>query len=86
MWVLDHFGDLESDLSAIHRIDIDPWEGRWGGLSGPRFFRLANRIAAYKGVIRARLQVEAEREEKRNDGVTVVPLLPSMIGPDGTII
>lgn len=40
--------DLESDFSAIHRID-DIY-----ALDGPKFFRLAHRISAYQGVIAAR--------------------------------
>lgn len=48
--MLDHLADLESDFSAIHRVD-DIYQ-----LDGPRFFRLAWRISAYKGVIHMRLQ------------------------------
>lgn len=49
MWVLDYLNDLESDLSAFHRVD-DMFE-----LDGPRFFRLAVRCSAYDGVMRARV-------------------------------
>lgn len=45
IWVLDHQADIESDMSALHRID-DPMT-----LPGPRYFRLANRLAFYPGVM-----------------------------------
>ena len=54
MWVLDHMEDLESDFSAIHRIDDIT------SLDGPRFLRMALRIFAYDGVMAARLREEAE--------------------------
>ncbi len=57
MWVLDHLGDLESDLSRFHRVE-DIYD-----LDGPRFFRLAGRIFAYEGVMAAR--VASEREQDR---------------------
>jgi len=38
--------DVESDLSAIHRID-DPYEQ-----DGPRMLRLAFRLAHYPGILR----------------------------------
>lgn len=56
--MLDHLDDLESDFSAIHRIDR-MWE-----LDGPKFFRLAYRMSAYRGVMRMR----AEAEEYARDG------------------
>lgn len=54
-WVLDYLDDLESDFSAIHRI------GDMYAMDGPRFFRLAHRLPAYRGVMRMRAEVEAER-------------------------
>jgi len=52
MWVVDHLGDLESDLSVFHRVDD------LHTLDGPRFFRLALRIFAYDGVMAARLAAQ----------------------------
>lgn len=47
-WVLDHLDDLASDFSVFHRIpDITE-------LDGPTFLRLAWRMPAYEGVMRAR--------------------------------
>jgi hypothetical protein len=48
-WVRDHLADIESDMSAIHRVD-DIWS-----MPGARFFRLAWRLPAYEGVMRARV-------------------------------
>lgn len=39
-------------MSAVHRID-DMW-----AMPGWRFFQLAERLAAYRGVMRARLETE----------------------------
>lgn len=73
MWVLGYLNDLESDFSAFHRVD-DIYE-----MDGPRFFRLAVRLPAYDGVMRARLANEREDEEPtrpstRSDGSNVVDL------------
>ena len=57
MWVLERLDDIESDMSVFHRVDDI------GALDGPKFFRLAWRLPAYQGVIRARLL--AEREDRR---------------------
>lgn len=60
--MLRHLGDVESDLSAFHRID-DIWS-----MNGPRFFRLAERLPAYQGAIRARAEHQAMQENKRHGG------------------
>jgi hypothetical protein len=49
--------DIASDLSVFHRID-DP-----STLDGPRFFRLAWRLAAYQGVMQARVTAEQQASE-----------------------
>lgn len=59
MWTLDYAEDIESDLSAIHRID-DPMT-----ISGPRYFMLALRLTAYTGVMQAR--AEKVRQDERQD-------------------
>lgn len=60
IWVLEYLDDIESDMSAIHRVDdIED-------LSGPKFYRFAVRLTAYTGVMQAR--VEALREEEENGG------------------
>jgi hypothetical protein len=53
MWVLDHLKDLESDFSVLHRVE-DVYS-----LDGPRFFEFAERIFAYPGVMRARVEAES---------------------------
>lgn len=52
--MLDYLDDIESDLSAFHRID-DMY-----AMSGPRFFRFAERLPAYDGVMRVRATALAE--------------------------
>lgn len=56
MAVLDYEADIESDLSAFHRVD-DPMT-----MDGPRYFRLALRLAAYMGVMAARAQERDQQE------------------------
>jgi hypothetical protein len=58
--VLDHIADLESDFSAIHRIS-DMYS-----LDGPTFFSLAYRLSAYRGVMRARVENEADARADRD--------------------
>ena len=52
-WVLDHWADIESDMSVFHRIDdVDQ-------MDAPRFFQLARRLIHYRGALRDRLMEEA---------------------------
>lgn len=51
-----NLADIESDLSAFHRID-EPRD-----LPAQRFIDLAVRLPAYRGIVRAR--IEAEEAEK----------------------
>jgi hypothetical protein len=64
--VLKHLDDIESDLSAFHRID-DMW-----AMEAGRFFRLAYRLPAYQGAMRARAEAQAMEEQKRHGGRDVV--------------
>jgi len=59
MWVIDHLEDVRSDLSVFHRIDfLEEMPSR-------RFFSLAYRLVAYKGVVRARVEHENNNPKKR---------------------
>lgn len=58
MWTLDYEDDIASDLSAFHRVD-DPMQ-----IDGARFFVLAVRLAAYSGVLAARVaKIHADERE-----------------------
>ena len=48
--------DIESDLSAFHRVD------NYLELPGPRFFSLALRLGAYTGAVQARL-IKMQQDE-----------------------
>lgn len=61
LWVLDHLVDLESDFSAIHGIR-NPYEE----LSGPQYFQMSSRMAAYRGVMRLRMEAEAEKKRPKS--------------------
>lgn len=61
MWTVDYEADIASDLSAFHRID-DPMT-----ISGPRYFMLAPRLAAYSGVIAARA-AKIQHDEREGVG------------------
>jgi hypothetical protein len=56
--VLDYLDDLESDFSRFHRVD-DMY-----ALPAPRFFRLAERLIYFDGVITARARYEAAQQEQ----------------------
>jgi hypothetical protein len=62
MWVLDHLADIESDFAVFHRV-ADPL-----ALSGPEFFRKAHRLAAYSGVLAARVAAAQEHSAPRTTG------------------
>lgn len=55
-------------MSAFHRID-DIWSMEAG-----RFFRLAYRLPAYQGAMRARAETQFAEQQKRNGGREVVPV------------
>lgn len=79
----DHLDDLESDFSAIHGIHFDADREDFGSLSAARFFRLAERMPAYEGFMRAIVMSEETRRRKRlgaTDGqeVNVIDLTPEM--------
>lgn len=58
MWTLDYEDDIASDLSAFHRVD-EPMQ-----IDGPRYFMLAVRLAAYSGVMAARVaKIHADERE-----------------------
>lgn len=67
-WILKHFGDVESDMSAIHRVD-EVME-----MDGPRFFRFARRLPAYQGVMRMYAEKQAAERRDRTGGRDVVPV------------
>lgn len=62
----DYLEDLRSDFSVFHRVDdIDNMPSR-------QFFPLAERLVAYKGVLRARVEAEMEKQQKTHDPNTNV--------------
>lgn len=62
--MLDYLDDIESDMSAFHRVD-NIWE-----MEGPRFFRMAFRLTAYSGVMAARAQAENDKPSSGSVGST----------------
>lgn len=66
--MLRHIRDIESDMSAFHRID-NIW-----AMNGPRFFALAYRLPAYKGVMRTLAEKQASERHKRTGGRDIVPV------------
>lgn len=61
-WVPRHLADLESDMSAIHRVD-DIWS-----MPAARLFRMAWRLPHYQGVMRDAVLAE-QHEHGENTGV-----------------
>lgn len=59
MWITEYMDDIESDLSAFHRVDD------YMTLPAPRFFSLVPRLSAYAGVLQARAMEEQERAGDR---------------------
>lgn len=68
--------DIESDLSALHRIDGEGIER----MESARFFRLAERLHTYPGAVAARLAaLRAEREQRG----PASPAAPTAAVPSG---
>ena len=64
--MIKHLDDIESDLSAIHRID-----NMWAMEAG-KFFRFAYRLPAYQGAMRAIAEAQQMDEQKRTGGREVI--------------
>lgn len=78
LWLTDYLPDLESDFSAIHRVD-DIYS-----MDAPRFFRFAVRLTAYEGVLAARRMQEEQRggSVSTRQGATEVPLTHAAMSAD----
>jgi hypothetical protein len=61
--LLDYIDDLDADFRVFYRID-GLADGNYGDLSGPRFLRLAFRTIHYRGVMRDRVMIENEKNER----------------------
>ncbi len=72
MWTLDHLDDLESDFSAIHGISD------MLAMPAPKFFRMAERLPAYRGMVRNVVEQEAHRRREKFGTAEVIPLTPEM--------
>lgn len=57
--MLDYFDDIATDLRILAHV------ADWRALSGPEFFVLAFRMAAYQGVLRARFRAEWEADQRK---------------------
>lgn len=71
MWVLDYLDDLDADFRTFYRIPSDGSapgiaDGEFGNLTSARFFMLAERAAAYRGVMYARVAAESMKKNERN--------------------
>lgn len=69
-----YFEEVESDMSAFHRID-DVY-----AMPAPRFINLAVRLFAYKGIIRALYEAEQHREQQEQLPASVRSRTPSRAG------
>lgn len=73
--MIDHLADLESDFAVLHRVD-DIYQ-----LDGPQFMRKAWRMSAYQGVMRMRLEAQAQAEESAAS--SPAPSVPAARRPSG---
>lgn len=76
--MLDHLDEIESDLSAFHRVDDI------AQLDGPRFLRLAAQLPWYEGATRGSLLARFQREAPP-PGVTEVNDVAGLPGIDYTM-
>lgn len=78
IWLTEIWDDVESDLSAYHRIE-DPQR-----LAGWRLMKLAARLHAYGGAVAFRLkQFEADSRQPVDADPEPAPLPPSPPAPRG---
>lgn len=70
--------DIASDLSAVHRVWIEPEVGDYGRLSGPAFFRLVERLHHHRGSVRefwAEAVARSKRKPDELDGGSAAALV-----------
>lgn len=78
--MLDHLDDLDADFLAVWGIDLrDPD----CGITAERFFALAFRTFAYRGVMREELLAEQRNNEDRGPPPTTSGPTPSRQAPAG---
>ncbi|QEQ93599.1 tail assembly chaperone [Streptomyces phage Zuko] len=76
-WVWLYLEDVESDLSALHRIEPEDVDS----LSAYRFFSLALRLMHYQGAVRGRMEFERDNPSQ---ALTVAPsesTAPAAVAP-----
>lgn len=77
-WILSNWDDVDADFLRFYNIDLDEGEVEVDVVGSARFFKLANRLAAYEGMVAARLRMERESNETPGSGsgrdVKEVPL------------
>lgn len=78
-WVPDYLADLEADFLAHYGIS-DMWS-----IPGPRFFRLAARTVAYRGVMQARAQALMDADE-HEAGAARAPAATSWAAASGDVV
>lgn len=72
MWALDYLDDIDSDMSAMHRVD----DARTT-MPAPLYFARAERLAAYPGVMQARVRkLEHDRHESGEPAANTVRSMP----------
>jgi hypothetical protein len=77
MWVLDYRDDVESDLSALHRVDD------MAAMPARRFFALVNRLGAYPGAVQLALSpAVAALPTQSGDSLEYTPDAPTVLVPD----
>lgn len=68
LWVLDHQADIDADFLAIYGIDLERDE-----ITAARYFALAHRLTAYRGVMAARAEAEREEEPRTTSTASATP-------------
>lgn len=61
LWIPEYLEDLDADFRVFYRID-GVGDGQFGGLSSARFVQLAERLFAYRGAMRARVEMEVAEQ------------------------
>jgi hypothetical protein len=85
-WIWLYLEDVESDLSALHRVEPDDVDS----LSAHRFFSLALRLMHYQGAVRGRMEFERDNPNEslsrapreRSDSPAPAAVLPREANPN----
>jgi hypothetical protein len=71
-WIAEYLDDVDADFRVFYGIH-GVADGSYGGLSGPRFVAMAERLPHYRGAVRDLFLAAAREQEEEGQGPGPAP-------------